>query len=69
MSHLGVLSVLEEAGIAVDRLAATSMGAIIAAVHARGLEAAAVDAVVYEEFVRRNPVNDYVLRQSHLSGS
>jgi len=61
MAHLGVLSVLETAGIPVDRVAGTSMGALIAAGHARGLSADAVDAVIYEEFVRRNPINDYVL--------
>lgn len=61
LAHIGVLEELERAGITVDRFAGTSMGAIIAASAAGGLNAAAVDAQVYECFVRRNPVGDYTL--------
>nr|WP_245850444.1 MFS transporter [Mycobacterium angelicum] len=60
-AHLGVLEELEAAGVAVDRFAGTSMGAIIAALAATGLDAAGVDAYVYEYFIRNNPVADYTV--------
>jgi hypothetical protein len=60
-AHLGVLQELEAAGVVVDRFAGTSMGAIIAGLAATGLDAAGVDAYVYEYFIRNNPVNDYTV--------
>lgn len=60
-AHLGVLLELEEAGIAVDRLAGASAGSIIAAAYARGWPAQTVVDVCYEEFVRNNPYNDYTV--------
>lgn len=65
-AHLGVLDELESAGIRIDRLAGTSMGAIIGAVAACGVDAAGVDAHVYEYFVRHNPIGDYTLPRSGL---
>jgi predicted acylesterase/phospholipase RssA len=56
-----VLEELEAAGVVVDRFAGTSMGAIIAALAATGLNAAGVDANVYEYFIRNNPVSDYTV--------
>jgi NTE family protein len=63
LAHLGVIEELEAQGIVVDRVAGVSMGSIIAGLVARGLPAASIDALVYEEFVRRQPMSDY-----HLSG-
>lgn len=60
-AHLGVLEELEASGVVVDRFAGTSMGAIIAAFAATGMDAAAVDANVYEYGVRNNPISDYTL--------
>lgn len=60
-AHLGVLEELEAAGITVDRFAGTSMGAVIAAFAATGMDAAAVDANVYEYSLRNNPTSDYTL--------
>jgi NTE family protein len=60
-AHLGVLEELEAAGVVVDRFAGTSMGAIIAALAATGLDAAGVDAHIYEYFIRSNPVSDYTV--------
>ena len=65
-AHLGVLEELEAAGIQVDRIAGTSMGAVIAALAAMGLDAAGVDAHIYEYFVRNNPVTDYTLPSKGL---
>jgi len=39
MAHIGVLKVLERAGIQIDCLAGTSMGGIIAAAYAKGMSA------------------------------
>lgn len=64
--HLGVLEELEAAGITVDRFAGASMGAIIAAFAASGLDAAATDAHIYEYFVRTNPLGDYTLPRSGI---
>lgn len=60
-AHLGVLEELEAAGVVVDRFAGTSMGAIVAALAASGLDAAGVDAYVYEYFIRTNPIRDYTV--------
>ncbi len=65
-AHLGVLEGLEAAGVVVDRFAGTSMGAIIAAFAARGMDAAAVDANIYEYFIRTNPTSDYTLPSKGL---
>lgn len=65
-AHLGVLEELEAAGVVVDRLAGTSMGAIIAAFAATGMDAAAVDANIYEYFIRSNPTSDYTLPSKGL---
>jgi NTE family protein len=60
-AHLGVIEELEAGGVPVDRLAGTGIGAVIAAWAASGLDAAAVDAHVYEYFIRHNPMSDYTV--------
>jgi NTE family protein len=65
-AHLGVLDELEAAGVTVDRYAGTSMGAIVAALAASGRDAAAVDANIYEYFIRSNPTSDYTLPSKGL---
>lgn len=65
-AHLGVLDELESAGVVVDRYAGTSMGAVIAAFAAAGMDAAAVDAHIYEYFIRHNPTSDYTLPSKGL---
>lgn len=65
-AHLGVLQELEAAGVTVGRYAGTSMGAIIAGLAATGRDAAAVDATVYEYFIRSNPTSDYTLPSKGL---
>jgi NTE family protein len=59
MCHLGVIEVLEEAEVHVDRIAGTSAGALLGALYAAGYDAKGLDAAVYEEFVRHNPHGDY----------
>jgi NTE family protein len=65
-AHLGVLEELESAGVIVDRYAGTSMGAIIAGLAATGRDTAAVDATIYEYFIRSNPTGDYTLPSKGL---
>jgi NTE family protein len=65
-AHLGVLDVLLDAGMGVDRVGGVSMGAFIGGLLAAGHDSAAIDACCYEEWVRRNPINDYTLPRSAL---
>ena len=48
-AHIGVLRELEESGLHVDRVAGTSIGSIIAAVHATGRSGAELEDVCYGE--------------------
>jgi NTE family protein len=68
-AHLGALEVLLDAGMPVDRVAGVSMGSFIGGLLATGRDSAAMDACCYEEWVRRNPINDYTLpRHSLIKG-
>jgi NTE family protein len=65
-AHLGALEVLLDAGMLVDRVGGVSMGAFIGGLLACGYDSAAIDACCYEEWVRRNPINDYTLPRHAL---
>ena len=70
LAHIGVLEVLEENGLRIDRVAGTSMGAIIGCLVASGLSARQVDAACYEMMVKRAVLGDYTLpRVSLLRGA
>lgn len=49
VAHIGVLKVLEEAGIPIDYIAGTSMGAIVGALYAVGYQAAEIDSMVSQQ--------------------
>ncbi|WP_052226261.1 MDR family MFS transporter/patatin-like phospholipase family protein [Microbacterium mangrovi] len=66
LTQIGVLLELEEAGIRIDRVAGTSMGAVIGGVYATGVSAAEVGDVVYREFVRQDMFGDYGLPRTSL---
>ena len=66
-AHVGVLLELEEAGRRVDRLAGTSVGAIVAAQYAVGRDAAEVEEICYREFVRRRPFSDWTVPRRSLA--
>jgi predicted acylesterase/phospholipase RssA len=66
-AHIGVLVALEEAGVRVDRVAGTSVGGIVAALHAMGWSAGEVRERAYAEFVRGRPFSDYTLPLSALA--
>ncbi len=67
LAHLGVLHAFERAGITIDRLAGTSIGALIAALSATGAAASEVEERMFEEFVQRNPFGDYRLSLTSLA--
>ena len=68
-AHIGVLEQLEEAGIVVDRVAGVSMGAFLGGLYAAGLDPEEIDAISYESWVRRHPLNDWHLpRHSMIQG-
>jgi predicted acylesterase/phospholipase RssA len=58
-AHIGVLQELAAAGIAVDRVAGSSIGSIVAGAYATGMDATTLHEVSYEDFVRSNPIGDY----------
>jgi EmrB/QacA subfamily drug resistance transporter len=60
-AHIGVLQVLAEAGVRVDRVAGCSLGSIVAGLHAAGHTPEEMQEVCYQEFVRRSPFSDYTL--------
>ena len=66
-AHVGVLRELEDAGLHVDRVAGSSVGAIIAAAHATGVDGATLEEICYAEFVRRRPFGDYHLSSRSLA--
>ena len=69
-AHIGVLDEFAAAGIEVDRVGGCSMGALIAAMYALGMEPDEIDARCYEEWVRRRPLTDYrVPRHSLIKGA
>jgi predicted acylesterase/phospholipase RssA len=69
LAHVGVIEELVAAGVVIDRVAGVSMGSLVGALFASGLEPDELDARVYDEWVRRNPLNDYrIPRHSLVKG-
>jgi NTE family protein len=66
-AHVGVLRELEDQGLHVDRLAGSSVGAIVAALYAAGRDGAELDETCYAEFVRRKPFSDWGLPSASLA--
>ena len=65
LAHLGILYALEEAGVTVDRVAGSSVGAMIAAACATGISAAEVNRMVFDEVVVSQRFRDW--RPSRVS--
>jgi predicted acylesterase/phospholipase RssA/CRP-like cAMP-binding protein len=65
-AHLGVLDVLIGAGVQIDRVGGVSMGAFIGAMLASEQSVGEMDAHCYDEWVGRNPINDYTLPRHGL---
>jgi EmrB/QacA subfamily drug resistance transporter len=67
MAHVGVIRELEEAGFEVHRVAGTSLGSVVAAVHALGVDGATLEQVHHDAFVRGNPIGDYTFPSRALT--
>ncbi|HSD09210.1 patatin-like phospholipase family protein [Flavobacterium sp.] len=62
-AHIGVLNVLEDAGIKIDYIGGTSMGAVIGGLYAIGYNAKQIDSIIdITNF--SNVINDYIPRSS-----
>jgi len=61
LAHIGVLEELQAAGLRFDRVAGVSMGALIAALAAMGLDAREVYEACARELVRKNPTGDFTV--------
>jgi len=64
LAHIGVLDVFAAEGIPIDVIGGTSIGSIIAALHAVSNCAADVASIFRREWVDRNPLNDFTLPKS-----
>ncbi|SMP09621.1 patatin-like phospholipase family protein [Flavobacterium hercynium] len=62
-AHIGVLKVLEEAGIKIDYIGGTSMGSIIGGLYASGYNAAQIDSI-FKKTDFDELINDYIPRSS-----
>ena len=73
-AHIGVLKVLEEAGIKIDYIGGTSMGAVIGGLYASGYNAAQIDSIfqatdftkLINDFIPRSSKNFYERRNEEL---
>lgn len=61
LAHIGVLEELRAAGLRFDRVAGVSMGALIAALAAMGLDGEDVYEVCMRGLVKKNPTRDFTL--------
>lgn len=66
MTSIGVLLELEESGLRIDRIAGTSLGAIVGGMYATGVNAEELHERAYAGFVRHNPFGDYTLPTAAL---
>lgn len=61
LAHAGVLAVLVEGGVAIDRVGGASFGALTAGLFAMGHPPDEILDILREELVRRDPFTDYAL--------
>ncbi len=72
LAAIGVLRALDEAKVPVDRIGGTSMGSLIAAQYACGLDYETMTSLNYEQWVKGNPARDFtfpimsLLRGRHM---
>jgi NTE family protein len=62
-AHIGVLKVLEEAGIKIDYIGGTSMGSIVGGLYASGYNASQIDSI-FKKTNFDELINDYIPRAS-----
>ena len=62
-AHIGVLKVIEEAGIKIDYIGGTSMGSVIGGLYATGYNAAQIDSI-FQATDFNELINDFIPRSS-----
>ncbi|MGQ7945753.1 patatin-like phospholipase family protein [Flavobacterium sp. WC2509] len=62
-AHIGVLNVLEDAGIKIDYIGGTSMGAVVGGLYAIGYNAKQIDSIINTTNFS-NVINDFIPRSS-----
>ncbi len=62
-AHIGVLKVLEEAGVKIDYIGGTSMGAVVGGLYASGYSAQQIDSIFYDTNFDEL-LSDYIPRTS-----
>lgn len=67
LAHVGVLEVFEEAGLSIDRIGGSSIGAFIGALYARSGSAEQVHEACRRELVARNPFRDITVPRVALT--
>lgn len=67
-AHIGAIKALREAGVPLDFIGGTSMGAVIGACAAMGWSQSEIEARVRDAFVSSNPLGDHVLPVVALTG-
>jgi predicted acylesterase/phospholipase RssA/CRP-like cAMP-binding protein len=60
-AHIGVIQALRDAGIPIDAIGGTSMGAVLAAQYAGGADSSAMRVLNRDHWIRRNPLKDRTL--------
>ena len=73
-AHIGVLKVIEEAGVKIDYIGGTSMGSVIGGLYATGYNAAQIDSIfqstnfdeLINDFIPRSSKNFYEKRNDEL---
>lgn len=60
-AHIGVVRAMRDAGIPIDFVGGTSMGAVVAGCVAMGWDDAEIDRRLRKAFVQSNPLSDYTL--------
>jgi NTE family protein len=61
LAHVGVLDELTRAGLEIDRIAGSSMGAVVGGMFASGRSPDEIRRICETEFAGRNPLGDYTL--------
>jgi predicted acylesterase/phospholipase RssA len=65
-AQIAALEEITSAGVVIDRVGGTSMGALIGAMFAAGMTPEQIDARCYHDWVRHNPLSDYTLPRRGL---
>jgi NTE family protein len=61
LAHIGAIQALEEADVPIDAIAGTSMGALIAALSAKGVRANEIRNRMRRHLIENNPIREYTM--------